>query len=182
MNIKKRKRYKFCNSKCSSLFINPLRKTYLFDKNNEPYNNDMLKNKRTLNIPYPNGVCEFCHAPYFRYRPSKNNQKCCSYKCTSLLIRYKTKQEHLNKWLLTPEKIKKLHPVVKIYLKEEQGDKCSECGWNKKNPSNGICRLDIHHKDGDSTNNKPNNLKVLCQNCHSLTSTYTGLNYHKNKK
>jgi len=36
--------------------------------------------------------------------------------------------------------------------------KCSCCGWA------GLC--DIHHIDEDHTNNEPNNLQVLCPNCH----------------
>jgi len=27
-------------------------------------------------------------------------------------------------------------------------------------------RLDVHHKDGDPTNNAPENLEVLCRGCH----------------
>ena len=32
--------------------------------------------------------------------------------------------------------------------------------------------LEIHHIDGDCTNNKMENLQLLCPNCHSLTSNF----------
>lgn len=30
------------------------------------------------------------------------------------------------------------------------------------------CQMDIHHKDGDHTNNVAENLETLCANCHRL--------------
>lgn len=36
--------------------------------------------------------------------------------------------------------------------------------------------LHVDHEDGDPTNNTESNLRALCPNCHSLTSTYGALN------
>ena len=36
--------------------------------------------------------------------------------------------------------------------------------------------LELHHKDGDRTNNVFSNLKLLCPNCHALTGNYRGKN------
>lgn len=51
---------------------------------------------------------------------------------------------------------------------------CNSCGlteWlNKPIP------LELEHKDGNSSNNKLENLELLCPNCHSFTSTYRGKN------
>ena len=41
---------------------------------------------------------------------------------------------------------------------------------------NGIISLEIHHIDGDNTNNEISNLQYLCPNCHALTKTYRGKN------
>lgn len=65
---------------------------------------------------------------------------------------------------------------IKKYLLKEVEYKCSECSWNKVNPSTGRSPLEVDHIDGNSENNHPSNLKVLCPNCHSLTPTYKGLN------
>jgi hypothetical protein len=34
--------------------------------------------------------------------------------------------------------------------------------------------LEIHHKDGDRTNNSLHNIELLCPNCHALTDNYRG--------
>jgi Zn finger protein HypA/HybF involved in hydrogenase expression len=65
---------------------------------------------------------------------------------------------------------------VKKYLIEKHGEKCMECGWDKKHPITGNVPIELEHIDGDSENNKLENLKLLCPNCHSLTPTYKALN------
>ena len=37
-----------------------------------------------------------------------------------------------------------------------------------------ILALQLHHKDGDNTNNELDNLTYLCPNCHATTDTYGG--------
>lgn len=58
----------------------------------------------------------------------------------------------------------------------ERGHKCETCkidNW-QGSPVN----LTLHHVDGDANNNTIENLKLLCWNCHSMTSNYG----RKNKK
>ena len=62
------------------------------------------------------------------------------------------------------------------YLRIKYNNSCSECGWNKINPSTNKVPLDAHHTDGNFKNNKEENLELLCGCCHSLTPTYGGLN------
>jgi hypothetical protein len=53
-------------------------------------------------------------------------------------------------------------------------NKCNICGidqWNDQPIS-----LHLDHINGDSTNHKLKNLRFLCPNCHSQTSTYCGKN------
>ena len=48
---------------------------------------------------------------------------------------------------------------------------CSKDTWmNKPIP------LELHHIDGDNTNNTLSNLTILCPNCHALTDNYRGKN------
>ena len=68
---------------------------------------------------------------------------------------------------------------IKRHLRASTDNKCSECGWSKPNPVNGIVPLEIDHIDGDRNNNRPSNLRILCPNCHSLTPTYRVLNKRK---
>ena len=41
---------------------------------------------------------------------------------------------------------------------------CDECGFVAVD----ICQLDVDHVDGDWSNDDPENLQVLCANCHRL--------------
>lgn len=65
---------------------------------------------------------------------------------------------------------------------EKYDCRCSQCGWNKRNQFTGNIPLEIHHKDGDHTNNDENNLDLLCPNCHSLTETYKAANKGQGRK
>lgn len=69
-----------------------------------------------------------------------------------------------------------LSKVIRKYMLEKAGYQCEICGWNKINPYTNKFPLEVHHIDGDYTNNREENLQVLCPNCHSLTSTYKALN------
>ncbi len=71
---------------------------------------------------------------------------------------------------------------IRRYLHEKYNSSCCECGWNKINPYTGKIPLEIEHIDGDYTNNKEENLKLLCPNCHSLTATYKGANIGNGRK
>jgi len=76
-------------------------------------------------------------------------------------------------------------PALKKFLIEKNGEQCFECGlksvWNGK-----PITLQIDHIDGDSDNNYPKNLRLLCPNCHSQTENYgskgKGSRYKKSTK
>ncbi|MBI5045842.1 MAG: HNH endonuclease [Candidatus Niyogibacteria bacterium] len=54
---------------------------------------------------------------------------------------------------------------------------CEKCGWAEFS-DDGRLPLELDHINGDSRDNRLNNLRVLCPNCHSLQLTHRG----KNKK
>lgn len=62
-------------------------------------------------------------------------------------------------------------PSLKKYLVETRGEKCECCGqessWNNK-----PLVLQLDHIDGDSDNNLPSNIRLLCPNCHSQTENF----------
>lgn len=68
---------------------------------------------------------------------------------------------------------------LKPHLIEERGHKCERClleDWQgDKIP------LEVDHSNGDRTDNSEQNLKLLCCNCHALTSTWRGRNVSKAK-
>ncbi|MBP7316103.1 MAG: HNH endonuclease [Chitinophagaceae bacterium] len=53
-------------------------------------------------------------------------------------------------------------------------NKCENCGiseWDGKS-----LQMELHHIDGDRTNHKLKNLRILCPNCHSQTETFRAKN------
>lgn len=71
---------------------------------------------------------------------------------------------------------------IKRYLFNKYNNKCCKCGWNQMNPFTNKIPLEVHHKDGDYTNNDEENLELLCPNCHSLTDTYKNGNTNNGRK
>lgn len=54
---------------------------------------------------------------------------------------------------------------------------CEECGWATQSPD-GRVPVELDHINGDRHDNRIENLRILCPNCHSLKPTHRG----KNKK
>jgi len=52
---------------------------------------------------------------------------------------------------------------------------CEECGWNKRS-EDGYLPLELDHINGDRHDNRLENLRILCPNCHSLKPTHRGRN------
>ena len=52
-------------------------------------------------------------------------------------------------------------------------ENCSKCGLGKFWNGESI-RLQIDHKNGDGCDNRKENLRFLCPNCHSQTANYAG--------
>lgn len=60
----------------------------------------------------------------------------------------------------------------KVHVIKRRGHRCELCklsAWQNK-----PITLELHHKDGDRTNNCTKNLLLLCPNCHSFTDTWRG--------
>jgi len=65
---------------------------------------------------------------------------------------------------------------IKVILFEtfNVGKKCQNCGISEWH---GVeIPLELDHINGDSTNNRVDNLRLLCPNCHSITPTWRGRN------
>lgn len=61
--------------------------------------------------------------------------------------------------------------LIKEGIKKEECEECHIVDWNNKRVA-----FELEHIDGDRTNHKLENLKILCPNCHSQTETYRGKN------
>ena len=59
---------------------------------------------------------------------------------------------------------------VRLIREGYKEEKCEECGlvdWNNK-----PITLELDHKNGDTSDNRLKNLRILCPNCHSQTETF----------
>ena len=151
---------------------------------------DNRYNKSQNKIFYCNRKCKdqaHCKAPKYcavcQKKTARSNKACCSRKCATELA-YRT---YIADWLSGKESgtlgTKWFHPsdYIERYLREKYHNKCQECGWSKIHPITKIVPLHKHHCDGNSMNNRPENLKLLCPNCHTLTDTAGSLNKGKGR-
>lgn len=103
-------------------------------------------------------------------------RKYCSDKCQSD-FQYKRKIEEWKRGELAGMYASEsLSSWLRKYLIEKYANKCSICGWCQVNSITGKVPIQVDHIDGDYTNNKEENLRLLCPNCHSLTPTFGALN------
>lgn len=69
---------------------------------------------------------------------------------------------------------------VRFHLLEEQANSCIVCGtptiWQGQE-----LRLILDHVDGDSSNNKRENLRLVCPNCDSQLPTFKARNRGKGR-
>jgi hypothetical protein len=59
--------------------------------------------------------------------------------------------------------------LLKACLKEHRCDCCGLSEWLEK-----PIPLELHHTNGDPTDNRLANIRLLCPNCHALTDNYRG--------
>lgn len=58
---------------------------------------------------------------------------------------------------------------------------CELCGWAER-ASDGRIPLELDHINGDRNDNRLENLRILCPNCHALQPTHRGLNQKRRRR
>ena len=149
------KEQQFCNQSCAASYNN---------KNRSIQSKEKLKK-----------YCKNCG------KEIKSNNKFCSNECHNE-FKYNAYIDNWKKGLISGAKGYGVSLTIRKYLFKKYNNKCSKCGWGEINPTTGKIPLEVHHKDGDYTNNKEDNLDLLCPNCHSLTPTYKGINKGNGRK
>jgi len=118
--------------------------------------------------------CIECKKPITRYGTTN---KYCSNTCQQ---KYQNSL-YIQKWLDGKEtgcvgKTLQIAKPIRTWLKQTRGSACEVCAWDGKHPTDGKSLTEIDHIDGDASNNHPDNLKILCPNCHSMTPTFRARN------
>lgn len=125
----------------------------------------------------PTNVCLYCGKTLKR----KDSQFCCS----EHFNRYKY-EKYIEKWKNGEENGMKgeygIANAVKKYILEKNDCKCEICKKNYINPYTKLSVLQIHHIDGDCTNNKENNLQLLCPTHHAMTENFGSRNKKATRK
>lgn len=63
----------------------------------------------------------------------------------------------------------------RLFLAKLKKPKCEICGWAKMS-IDGRLPLELDHINGNRHDNRLNNLRILCPNCHSMQITHRGRN------
>lgn len=67
-----------------------------------------------------------------------------------------------------------LHLKKRLFAEGLKEEKCELCGYTDN--------LELHHKNGNPTDNRLENLQVLCPNCHAKTDNFRGKNAKKGRR
>lgn len=129
---------------------------------------------RKVRIPVS---CKICTRPI-----PQQNRVYCSFQCQQV-----DAQSLIDRWLAgafnppnhgegrVPEYIVRWWTIT-------YGWQCFQCGWAEVRRVDGRIPLTWDHVDGDCTNNRYGNVRLLCPNCHALTDTYGSLNKQSRRK
>lgn len=116
--------------------------------------------------------CKHCGVAIEEAAPS-HSRKFCSHKCrreAEYIVRIKL-------WLEENKQTTKA--TIRKYLAEKHKGcyVCNRVSWRGKK-----LVLDLDHIDGCAFNNRPENLRLICPNCHSQTPTYKAKNIGRGRK
>lgn len=118
-------------------------------------------------------ICLSCNKE-IKFDSSKSTGKYCNNKCQAEYVFITKTKPKIEAGLCSQT------TTLKRYISKTKGYKCEICNlsdWMDKEIS-----LHVDHIDGNSDNNLPKNLRLICPNCHSQTETYCSRNRKNSKR
>ncbi len=82
--------------------------------------------------------------------------------------------------LVRGRKTARSHLKLRLLASGLKANRCEECrleDWRGK-----PLAMALHHVNGDGSDNRLENIRFLCPNCHAQTPNYGGRNGHRHKR
>lgn len=121
-------------------------------------------------------ICKNCGKPF----EGGKTRKFCSNECSQ---EYKHKEAY-NKYLQDPEMYCKGNYTPKNFKQEfmgEQENKCAICGCYPEHNGKPLVFV-LDHIDGNASNNRRENLRMICPNCDSQLPTFKSKNKNSTRR
>lgn len=171
-------RSKFCSRSCSARYNNPS-KIQSFETRQRIAMSLALNDDYVYKLKTKELFCLNCKNPLKRYQTKYCNNTCASDHKSKLQIDQWLKGQacgHINSLSY------QVLTSVRKWVFDRAKHKCENCGCDKHNPYTSKSILQIEHIDGNASNDRPENLKVLCPTCHAMTKYFGNAGSHRSAR
>lgn len=178
----------FCSPSCAAKYNNKHRDKSIYEKIANKLKKE--RNSKNQKIRQKNEKKEIKHEPKISekqcewcglvFKTKNSEARFCSGKCASS----KQHEEAYNDFLKNPEKYCRGNYTPKAFKKEfmkDQEDRCAICGCGPEHNGKPLVFV-LDHIDGDASNNKRENLRMICPNCDSQLPTFKSKNKNSTRR